>query len=98
MTCIFTSYRPLTYTRQCIHNHTATMVVDDKPLRSDSPVQVVMVNVTAPASLPAGYEFEAQVNNDPEMTVHAVVVGEFILNLVAVTRMQSSHLLFISIA
>jgi hypothetical protein len=49
---------------------------DDKaePLRSDSPVHVVMVDVTAPATLPAGYEFEAQVEGDPERTVHAVVV------------------------
>lgn len=58
-------------------NLVATMAVDDKavPLRSDSPVHLVMVNVIAPATLPAGYEFEAQVQNDPEMTVHAVVVG-----------------------
>ena len=51
-------------------------MVDDRaePLRPDSPVQVVMVNVTAPATLPAGYEFEAQVHGDPEMTVHAIVV------------------------
>jgi hypothetical protein len=53
----------------------ATMADDRaEPLRPDSPVQVVMVNVTAPATLPAGYEFEAQVNGDPEQTVHAVVV------------------------
>ena len=53
------------------------MAADDRaePLRPESPVQVVMVNVTAPATLPAGYEFEAQVNGgDPEMTVHAIVV------------------------
>ena len=46
----------------------------DEPLRPDSPVQLTLVNVTAPATLPAGYEFEAQVEGDPEMTVHAVVV------------------------
>ena len=51
-------------------------MADDRaePLRPDSPVQVVMVNVVAPATLPAGYEFEAQVEGDPELTVHAVVV------------------------
>lgn len=51
-------------------------MADDRaePLRPDSPVQVIMVNVIAPATLPAGYEFEAQVQGDPEMTVHAVVV------------------------
>lgn len=54
------------------------MAVDDKaePLRPDSPVHVVMVDVTAPATLPAGYEFDAQVDGgDPELTVHAVVVS-----------------------
>lgn len=53
-------------------------MADDKaePLRSDSPVHVVIANVTAPATLPAGYEFEAQIEGgDPERTVHAVVVS-----------------------
>lgn len=58
-------------------------MADDRaePLRPDSPVQVVMVNVTAPATLPAGYEFEAQVENgDPELTVRAVVVCDDLVN------------------
>jgi len=52
-----------------------------QPLRPDSPVHVIMVNVTAPATLPAGYEFEAQVEGDPEQTVHAVVVRKCGLHL-----------------
>ena len=34
----------------------------------------VMVHVTAPADLPAGYTFEALLNGDPERTFTAVVV------------------------
>ena len=76
------------------------MAVDDRavPLRSDSPVQLAMVNVIAPATLPAGYEFEAQVQNDPEMTVHAVVVGESRVEDTGHHARTLAHFLFLSIA
>lgn len=73
-------------------------MVDDRaePLRPDSPVQVVMVNVTAPATLPAGYEFEAQVHGDPEMTVHAVVVCHTEMSLDTVYEISDSHFVILS--
>lgn len=81
---------------RCISS-TATMADDSRaePLRSDSPVQLVMVNVTAPATLPAGYEFEAQVEGgDPEETVHAIVVCAYFSVSLDTAMKSSSHLLF----
>ena len=37
----------------------------------------MMVHVVAPSSLPAGYSFEANLNNDPERTFTVEVVSIF---------------------
>jgi hypothetical protein len=45
------------------------------PLYPDAEALPVLVHVTAPATLPAGYTFEAQVNGDPNRTFTAEVVS-----------------------
>jgi hypothetical protein len=44
------------------------------PLYPDAKALPVLVHVTAPATLPAGYTFEAFVNGDPNRTFTAEVV------------------------
>jgi predicted amidohydrolase len=44
-----------------------------QPINSDVHIPV-MVHVTAPADLPAGYTFEASLNGDPDRTFTAEVV------------------------
>lgn len=45
------------------------------PLNADGAPPPVMVHVTAPANLPAGYTFEAQINEDAETTFTVEVVS-----------------------
>lgn len=44
------------------------------PLYPDAAAPPVLVHVTAPATLVAGYTFEAQINGDPNRTFTAEVV------------------------
>ena len=49
---------------------------DDGAVNSAS-APPMMVHVVAPSSLPGGYSFEAQINNDPERTFTVEVVSTF---------------------
>jgi hypothetical protein len=52
------------------------------PLNPGGDVLPIMVHVTAPATLPAGYTFEAELNGDPALVFNCEVV-RFLLFLVA---------------
>ena len=56
----------------------------------------MMVHVTAPATLPAGYTFEALLNDDPNRPFTCEVVSEFLSAVPSslVPRQLSTHLLF----
>jgi hypothetical protein len=47
------------------------------PLNPDGDVLPIMVHVTAPATLPAGYTFEAELNGDPALVFNCEVVRPF---------------------
>ena len=51
------------------------------PLNAEGGSPPVLVHVTAPATLPAGYTFEAQLNEDPERTFTVEVVSLFCCGL-----------------
>jgi hypothetical protein len=44
------------------------------PLNPGGDVLPIMVHVTAPATLPAGYTFEAELNGDPDKVFNCEVV------------------------
>jgi hypothetical protein len=46
------------------------------PLNPSGPKLPLMIHVTAPATLPAGYTFEAQINGDESKIVTIEVVRE----------------------
>jgi hypothetical protein len=47
------------------------------PLNPVGDVLPIMVHVTAPATLPAGYTFEAELNGDPALVFNCEVVRLF---------------------
>jgi len=47
-------------------NLTMATSASGAPLNPDDGTETLVVHVTAPASLPAGYTFEAEINGDPE--------------------------------
>ena len=69
---VATSYHTTTET---IANMAPAEIPEDKmnPLYADQPIPV-KVHVLAPATLPAGYTFEASVNGDPSRMFTAEVV------------------------
>jgi hypothetical protein len=50
------------------------MVASDTPYTSTGADLPLMVHVTAPATLPAGYTFEAEINGDPNKLFTCEVV------------------------
>jgi hypothetical protein len=50
------------------------MVASDTPYTSAGADLPLMVHVTAPATLPAGYTFEAEINGDPSKLFTCEVV------------------------
>ncbi len=48
------------------------------PLNPGGDVLPIMVHVTAPATLPAGYTFEAELNGDPDKVFNCEVVRLFL--------------------
>ena len=57
--------------RRC-SNHNGQKITKMDPLYDDN--KPLMVHVTAPASLPAGYTFEALINDDPDRPFTCEVV------------------------
>jgi hypothetical protein len=53
------------------------------PLNPGGDVLPIMVHVTAPATLPAGYTFEAELNGDPALVFNCEVVRLLFLFIVA---------------
>lgn len=45
------------------------------PLYPDVSTPALMIHVVAPAALPAGYTFDAEINEDPDRTFTVEVVG-----------------------
>lgn len=47
------------------NNHSYARASDAAPYATTRPELPLLVHVTAPATLPAGYTFEAEINGDP---------------------------------
>lgn len=62
------------------------------PLNPGGDVLPIMVHVTAPATLPAGYTFEAELNGDPALVFNCEVVRLFLVLLFLVAK-QSDRIL-----
>lgn len=65
------------------------MKIENRNMASSAPLHPnegslpLMIHVTAPATLPAGYAFEAEINGDPEKVFTCLVVSRFqIMNIV----------------
>jgi hypothetical protein len=57
------------------------MVADKSSLYPEGSFPPMMVHVTAPADMPAGYTFEAELNGDKTRTFTVEVVSSFIYSL-----------------
>jgi hypothetical protein len=56
------------------------------PLNPGGDVLPIMVHVTAPTTLPAGYTFEAELNGDPDKVFNCEVVRLFSVLLFLVAK------------
>jgi hypothetical protein len=70
------------------------MVQDTSPLYPEGAFPPMMVYVTAPADMPAGYTFDAELNGDKNRTFTVEVVRSFVrvfVHDVFVHDVQMSH-------
>lgn len=67
------------------------------PSQEDKEALPMMVHVIAPASLPAGYTFEAEINGDNQKTFTCEVVSYMKYNYLEVARCIMPHLRVLSI-